>query len=71
MVLAAARTIVNFSEGDLTTTLCETDVEFVGQLREMARWNDEAGHGPMKIDPGRDEGLRNAFDRLGVADLLH
>ena len=66
-----ARTIVNFAEGDLTTTVCDTDAEFVGQLRELARWNDEAGYGPMKIDPGRDEGLRHAFEKLGVADLLH
>ena len=66
-----ARTIVNFSEGDLTTTVCETDEEFVAQLRESARWNDEAGYGPMKIDPGCDEGLRQAFERLGFADLLH
>ena len=68
---AAARTIVNFAEGDLTTTVCETDAEFVEQVRELARWNDEAGYGPMKIDPGGDEGLRRALERLGLADLLH
>ena len=67
----ATRTIVNFSEGDVTTTVCETDAEFAGQLRELARWNAEQGYGPMKIDPGRDDGLRQAFERLGVADLLH
>ena len=67
----AGRTIVNFSEGDLTTTVCETDAEFVGQLRELARWNDERGYGPMKIDPGSGEELRQAFEKLGVADLLH
>ena len=67
----ASRTIVNFSEGDLTTTACETDAEFVEQLRELARWNDEAGYGPMKIDPGGDDGMRQAFERLGLADLLH
>ena len=66
-----ARTIVNFAEGDLTTTVCDTDAEFTAQLRELARWNDDAGYGPMKIDPGRDDGLRHAFERLGVADLLH
>ncbi len=67
----AVRTIVNFAEGDLTTTVCDTDAEFTEQLRELARWNDEAGYGPMKIDPGSDDGLRHAFERLGVADLLH
>ena len=67
----ATRTIVNFSEGDLTTTVCETDAEFAEQLRELARWNAEAGYGPMKIDAGFGDGLRQAFENLGVANLLH
>ena len=64
-------TIVSFCQGDVTTTVCETDEEFVGQLREMARWNDEAGYGPMKIDAVSDDELRQAFETLGLADLLH
>ena len=55
----------------MTTTVCETDAEFVQQLRKLARWNDEAGYGPMKIDPGHGDELRRAFEKLGVADLLH
>ena len=66
-----ARTIVNFCEGDVTTTVCETDAELAEQLRELARWNDEAGYGPMKIDPGHGDAMRQAFEKLGVADLLH
>ena len=67
----AKRTIVNFCEGDVTTTVCETDAEFVQQLRELAAWNAERGYGPMKIDAGFDDGLRQAFETLGLADLLH
>ena len=66
-----ARTIVGFSEGDLTTTVCETDDDFVEQVRELARWNDEAGYGPMKIDALSHHELRQAFEKLGLADLLH
>ena len=66
-----ARTIVSFCEGDVTTTVCETDAEFVEQLREAARWNDEAGYGPMKIDAVFHDELRRAFEKLGIADLLH
>ena len=33
----ATRTIVNFCEGDVTTTVCETDTDFAEQLRELAR----------------------------------
>ena len=67
----AARTIVNFCEGDVTTTVCETEAEFAGQLRELARWNAERGYGPMKIDPGSSDGMCQAFETLGVPNLLH
>ena len=67
----ASRTIVTFCEGDLTTTVCDTDAQFSEQLRELAEWNAERGYGPMKIDPGFSDELRRAFEKLGVADLLH
>ena len=67
----AERTIVSFSEGDVTTTLCETDEEFVTELRELARWANEAGYGPTKIDAVFHDELRQAFENLGLADLLH
>ena len=65
------RTIVSFSEGDVTTRVCETDEEFVAEIRELARWNDGAGYGPMKIDALFHDELRRAFEHLGLADLLH
>ena len=65
------RTIVEFSEGDLTTTVCESDAELVAELRALARWADEAGYGPTKIQALFHDELRRAFERLGVADLLH
>ena len=67
----SARTIVSFCEGDVTTTVCETDAEFAAQLRELAQWNAEAGYGPMKIDAVFHDELRQAFEKLGLADLLH
>ena len=67
----AKRTIVNFCEGDVTTTVCESDEEFLSQIRELAAWNDEGGYGPMKIDAVSHDGLREAFETLGLADLLH
>ena len=67
----SSRTIVNFCEGDLTTTVCDTDEEFAEQIRELARWIGEAGYGPMKIDAGSDGPLRDAFERLELTDLIH
>ena len=55
----------------MTTTVCESDEEFVSQIRELAAWNDEGGYGPMKIDALSHDALREAFERLGLADLLH
>ena len=66
-----ARAIVGFSEGDVTTTACEPDEEFIREIRGLARWNDEAGYGPMKIDALSHDELRQAFEKLGLADLLH
>ena len=55
----------------MTTTVCETDEELVAEIRELARWTDEAGYGPMKIDAVFHDELRAAFEKLGLADLLH
>ena len=37
----------------------------------MARWNDEAGYGPLKIDAVFHDEMRQAFEKPGLADLLH
>ena len=65
------RTIVSFCEGDVTTTVCAIDEELVAELREMARWNGEAGYGPMKVGAVSHDGLHRALETLGLADLLH
>ena len=45
------RTILNFAEGDVTRTVCDTDEEFATALREIDRWNREHGYGPARIGP--------------------
>ena len=62
---------MSFCEGDVTTRVCETDDEFVAEIRELVRWADEAGYGPTKIDAMHHEELRRAFEKLGLRDLLH
>ena len=59
----ATRTIVAFTEGDLTRTECDTDEEFASELRRIAEWygNDEW----IGIDTTRED-LRGAFTRIGV-----
>ena len=70
-VAPSQRTIVSSCEGDVTTTGCETDEELAAQIRDLPRWNDEAGYGPTKIDAVCHDELGQAFEQLGLADLLH
>lgn len=65
------RAIVNYCEGDVTTTICDDDAEFVAELRRLKTQMDESGWGPVHIDPGLDPSFRDRFVSLGVQDLLH
>ena len=56
------RTILNFAEGDVTRTICDTDEEFAAALREIDRWNRDHGYGLARIDPGFDLALKAAFE---------
>ena len=57
----AERTILNFAEGDVTRTVCDTDEAFTSALREIDRWNRDHGYGPARIDPGFDPALNAAI----------
>lgn len=65
------RMVVSYVEGDVTISLCESDEEFIAQLREIDRWHVEHGYGPARIDLGFDPAMKAAFERLGLADMLH
>ncbi|MCA3438191.1 MAG: hypothetical protein INF48_12820 [Rhodobacter sp.] len=67
----AERTILNFAEGDVTRTICDTDEEFAAALREINHWNRDHGYGPARIDQGFDPALKAAFEAVGLGDLLH
>lgn len=63
--------IFSYCEGDTTHTQCESPDEFAAELRRIDAWNVENGHGPARIDPGLNPEMKEAFERIGVADLLH
>ncbi|MCA3440663.1 MAG: hypothetical protein INF50_10085 [Rhodobacter sp.] len=65
------RTILNFADGDVTRTICDTDEEFAAALREIDRWNRHHGYGPARIDPGFDPALKAAFEALRLGEMLH
>lgn len=63
--------IFSYIEGDITHTECETPEEFATALREMHEWNVRQGHGGAHIDPGFSPDMKAAFERIGLAELLH
>lgn len=65
------RTTVSYAEGDITIIECDDDAEFVQKVRNDAAWHDQAGYGPMRIDPMGNESIREHFVSLGLEDLLH
>lgn len=62
--------IVNYAEGDLTITTAHTPEAFATELRRIAEWRREQGD-MFGIDPGRSKAIREAFEALGLGDLLH
>jgi len=57
----AERTIVNFAEGDVTRTVCDTYAEFAAALREIDHWNRDHGYGPdrSRLRSGAEGGVRS------------
>ena len=64
------RQILSYCEGDMTLNMCESDDEFVAELRKLAEWHRERGFW-KGIDPGLTDAFKKRFVDLGVGDLLH
>ena len=63
-------TIVSYAEGDITITDCDTDEEFVSELRSMQECFAGLEYG-MHIDGMCVPKIIDRFTQLGLADLLH
>jgi hypothetical protein len=63
--------ILNYCEGDTTLKEAGSPGEFATELREVDVWNRAHGYSPARIDPGFDPAMREAFEGLGLADMLH
>lgn len=60
--------IFSYVEGDCYTTVCESEEEFIEELRRIKEWNREDFRG---VDPGFNPELKKRFEDLGLGDLLH
>ena len=65
------RLIFSYTEGDTCLTECDTDQEFIEQIRYCETWNNDGGWGQIHIDPGFNPDIKQRFEAMGLADLLH
>jgi len=63
--------VATYCEGDITVRIAESDAEFVAEIREIKRWNEDNGHRFSGIDGMCNETLIDRFEALGLGDLLH
>ena len=63
--------IVSYAEGDVCYKTCDTEMEFINEIREIKAWNEETGNRFIGIDPGLIEENKTKWSELGLADLLH
>jgi hypothetical protein len=61
----------SYTEGDTTLVRCADDAEFTAYVRQTFAWYEENDGKRPGIDPGFSEGLKAAFERIGLGDLLH
>lgn len=64
------RKLVSYCEGDVTLKECETDAEFVAELKVWIDWQKERGYF-IGIDGMCRPEIIEAFTRLGFAADLH
>lgn len=65
------RELVSYCEGDVTRTTCDSDEEFIAEVRKNIEWHNEAGYGPALIDALASPEIRDRLTTLGLASLLH
>lgn len=64
------REIFTYCEGDTTLVRCDTDAEYVDQVKSVADWNKAAGYW-LGIDPGLGAAMKARFEALGLGEELH
>ena len=61
--------IVNYCEGDICRTVCDSKEEFIAEIESMKKWNDDQGYG-CKID-AYPSMIRNRFKEIGLDGFCH
>lgn len=64
------REIFTYCEGDTTLTHCDTDDEYISEVRRLIDWNKEGGYW-LGIDALANRALTAQFTNLGFVKELH
>lgn len=64
------REIISYCEGDVTHTVCDSEVEFKTELQQMIQWHVDNGYEP-KIDGMCSPAIIAELERLGFKDWMH
>lgn len=63
--------VVSYIEGDVVVHECETEQEFINELRAIDTWNQQQGYKPVKIDCFCSPEIKALFDKMNLSDMLH
>jgi len=63
--------VLSYAEGDVCLTKCDTEAEFIVEIRSIKSWNEENGYSFKGVDCLCNEGIIERFTKLGLAELLH
>lgn len=63
--------VMQYIEGDVIETVCDTVEEFVSEIQDIKTFNNENGWGFKGIDPMGVPAIAEAFREMGLGDLLH
>ena len=62
--------ILNYCEGDVYITRCETLAEFIAEMYALKAWHDSQGN-KFGIDPGLNPERIKQWENIGLKELLH
>ena len=63
--------VVSYTEGDIVVRKADNTGEFVTEIRDIKKWNEENGYRFIGIDAMCREELIGKFQEVGLGDLLH
>lgn len=65
------RQLLSYAEGDIARTYCDTDAEFVAEVKRACEWHAENDDKRPAIDGMCNDAIIARFRELGLEEWLH